>query len=81
MAVPARATSPATMVPVTHWIAAICFFALLVAKSRLSFAFAFCWGEPSNVLTPLLFDLPIPATRSVPRGYNFILADQNGWSR
>jgi thiosulfate reductase cytochrome b subunit len=42
----------------------------------------FYWGEAGNVLTPPLFILPIPASRSsVPTGYGFVLPDQNGWSR
>src|ERR1035438_6086896 len=42
----------------------------------------FYWGETGNVLTPALFALPIPASRStVPTGYGFVLPDQNGWSR
>ena len=39
-------------------------------------------AKTGNVLTPSLFDLPIPASRSsVPTGYGFVLPDQNGWSR
>ena len=42
----------------------------------------FYWGETGNVLTPPLFKLPIPASRSlVPTGYGYVLPDQNGWSR
>jgi thiosulfate reductase cytochrome b subunit len=42
----------------------------------------FYWGEVGNVLTPPLFSLPIPASRSaVPTGYGYVLPDQNGWSR
>lgn len=42
----------------------------------------FYWGETGNVLTPSLFDLPIPASRgAVKTGYGFVLPDQNGWSR
>ena len=33
-------------------------------------------------MTPSLFELPIPASRSaVKTGYGFVLTDQNGWSR
>ena len=33
-------------------------------------------------MTPALFELPIPASRSSVRsGYGFVLPDQNGWSR
>lgn len=42
----------------------------------------FYWGENGNVLTPALFKLPIPSSRSlVPTGYGYVLPDQNGWSR
>ena len=42
----------------------------------------FYWGETGNDLTPLLFKLPIPASRAlVPTGYGYVLPDQNGWSR
>jgi thiosulfate reductase cytochrome b subunit len=42
----------------------------------------FYWGENGNVLTPVLFKLPIPSSRSlVPTGYGYVLPDQNGWSR
>jgi thiosulfate reductase cytochrome b subunit len=42
----------------------------------------FYWGETGNVLTPALFKIPIPASRSaVPTGYGYVLPDQNGWSR
>ncbi len=42
----------------------------------------FYWGETGNVLTPALFEIPIPASRAtVPTGYGYVLPDQNGWSR
>lgn len=71
------------MVRVTHWITTLCFFALLVSGIEIVISHPrFYWGEVGNVLTPALFQLPIPASRStVPTGYGFVLADQNGWSR
>jgi thiosulfate reductase cytochrome b subunit len=70
-------------VRVTHWITALCFFALLVSGIEIVISHPrFYWGETGNVLTPSLFELPIPASRSsVPTGYGFVLPDQNGWSR
>ncbi len=70
-------------VRVTHWITALCFFALLVSGVEILISHPrFYWGEAGNVLTPALFVLPIPASRSaVPTGYNYVLPDQNGWSR
>jgi|SRR5579863_230953 len=71
------------IVRVTHWITTLCFFALLVSGVEIVISHPrFYWGETGNVLTPTLFVLPIPASRSaVPTGYGFVLPDQNGWSR
>jgi len=71
------------LVRVTHWITALCFAALLVSGFEILISHPrFYWGEAGNILTPPLFSLPIPASRSsVPTGYGFVLPDQNGWSR
>jgi thiosulfate reductase cytochrome b subunit len=71
------------VVRVTHWITTLCFFALLVSGVELVISHPrFYWGETGNVLTPSLFQLPIPASRSAVRtGYSFVLPDENGWSR
>ncbi len=71
------------IVRVTHWITTLCFFALLVTGIEIVISHPrFYWGEAGNVLTPALFVLPIPASRStVPTGYGFVMPDQNGWSR
>jgi len=70
-------------VRVTHWITAACFLALLISGMEIVVSHPrFYWGETGSVLTPALFELPIPASRrSVPTGYGFVLPDQNGWSR
>lgn len=67
----------------THWITAICFFALLVSGSEIVISHPrFYWGETGNDLTAPLFKIPIPASRRlVPTGYGYVLPDQNGWSR
>ncbi len=59
------------LVRVTHWITALCFFALLVSGIEIVISHPrFYWGETGNVLTPSLFDLPIPSSRdTVPTGY------------
>jgi thiosulfate reductase cytochrome b subunit len=84
-AVPATRVTPrhSAVVRVTHWITTLCFFALLVSGAELVISHPrFYWGETGNVFTPALFQLPIPASRSsVPTGYDFVLPDQNGWSR
>jgi thiosulfate reductase cytochrome b subunit len=71
------------VVRITHWITTLCFFALLVSGVELVISHPrFYWGETGNVLTPSLFQLPIPASRSaVQTGYGYVLKDQNGWSR
>lgn len=71
------------LVRVTHWITAACFLALLVSGVEIVISHPrFYWGETGNVLTPALFQLPIPASRAlVETGYEFVLPDQNGWSR
>jgi thiosulfate reductase cytochrome b subunit len=71
------------LVRVTHWITALCILALIVSGVELVISHPrFYWGEDGNVLTPPLFQIPIPASRAtVPTGYDFVLPDQNGWSR
>jgi thiosulfate reductase cytochrome b subunit len=84
-AVPATTDTPrhTALVRITHWVTALCFFALLVSGIEIVISHPrFYWGEAGNALTPSLFALPIPASRaSVPTGYGFVLPDQNGWSR
>src|ERR1700736_3553306 len=71
------------LVRVTHWITALCFFALLVTGIEIVISHPrFYWGETGTVLTTPLFQLPIPSSRKlVPTGYGYVLPDQNGWSR
>ena len=73
----------AAVVRVTHWITAICFFALLISGGEIVVSHPrFYWGETGNDLSTPLFKIPIPASRRlVPTGYNYLLPDQNGWSR
>ena len=61
----------------------LCFFALLLTGIEILISHPrFYWGETGNVMSPSLFDLPIPASRGgVKTGYGFVLPDQNGWSR
>ncbi len=70
-------------VRVTHWITTLAFLALLVTGVEILISHPrFYWGETGNVLTPPLFQLPIPASRgTVPTGFGYVLPDQNGWSR
>lgn len=71
------------VVRATHWVTAVCFLALLVSGANLVISHPrFYWGETGNVLTPALFQIPIPASRPyVQSGYGFVMPDQNGWSR
>ncbi|HEV2731143.1 MAG TPA: cytochrome b/b6 domain-containing protein [Terriglobales bacterium] len=73
----------AALVRVTHWMTAVCFFALLVTGAEIVVSHPrFYWGETGNDLTTPLFKIPIPASRNlVPTGYGYVLPDQNGWSR
>src|ERR1700684_1623418 len=75
--------SHTAIVRVTHWIATLCFFALLVSGIEIVISHPrFYWGEAGNVLTKPLFQLHIPSSRSkVQTGYGYVLPDQNGWSR
>lgn len=68
---------------VAHWVTVLCFGALLVSGVEIVISHPrFYWGEDGNVGTPALFAFSIPASRSsVPTGYNYVLPDQNGWSR
>jgi thiosulfate reductase cytochrome b subunit len=72
-AVPYATNRPrhAAVVRATHWITTACFLALLVSGVEILISHPrFYWGEAGNVLTPPLFKLPIPASRStVPTGY------------
>ena len=71
------------LVRATHWITTLSFLALLLTGVEILISHPrFYWGETGNVLTPPLFTIPIPASRStVPTGYGYVLPDQNGWSR
>jgi thiosulfate reductase cytochrome b subunit len=79
----AQPTRHSALVRATHWIVALSFLALLVSGVEILISHPrFYWGENGNVLTPVLFKLPIPSSRSlVPTGYGYVLPDQNGWSR
>jgi len=81
--VPSAVVRHTATVRVTHWLATLCFLALLVSGIEIVISHPrFYWGEEGNVNTPPLFSIPIPASRSsVPTGYNYVLPDQNGWSR
>ena len=76
-------TRHTVLVRVTHWLTVISFIALLVSGVEILISHPrFYWGEAGNSLTPPLFKIPIPSSRStVPTGYNYVLPDQNGWSR
>jgi thiosulfate reductase cytochrome b subunit len=80
---PAQPTRHSALVRATHWIVALSSLALLVSGIEILISHPrFYWGENGNVLTPALFKLPIPSSRSlVPTGYGYVLPDQNGWSR
>jgi thiosulfate reductase cytochrome b subunit len=80
---PTVASRHSALVRITHWITTLCFLALLVSGIEILISHPrFYWGETGNVLTPPLFKLPIPSSRStVPTGYGYVLPDKNGSSR
>jgi thiosulfate reductase cytochrome b subunit len=83
----AEAAAPAPVHPffvrLSHWLTVIATIALVISGVELIISHPrFYWGEVGNANLPALFTLPIPASRStVQTGYDFILPDQNGWSR
>lgn len=79
----ASASRHSLLVRITHWIITLCFFALLVTGVEILLSHPrFYWGEVGNVQTQPLFKIPVPSSRDmVPTGYNYVLPDQNGWSR
>ncbi len=71
------------VVRVTHWLTFVAFIALIVTGFEIVISHPrFYWGEVGNVNTKPLFVIPIPASRdTVPTGYNYVMPDENGWSR
>ena len=71
------------VVRATHWTTALCSLALLITGVEILISHPrFYWGESGNVTMPALFSFPIPSSRAmVPTGYDYVLPDQNGWSR
>ncbi len=71
------------LVRITHWLTVISFLALLITGGEIVISHPrFYWGETGNSGTTPLFRIPIPASRdTVPSGYNYVMPDQNGWSR
>lgn len=71
------------VVRATHWLTFIAFIALLVTGGEIVISHPrFYWGEVGNVNTKPLFVIPIPSSReTVLTKYNYVMPDQNGWSR
>ena len=71
------------LVRITHWLTVISFLALLITGGEIIISHPrFYWGETGNSGTTPLFKISIPASRdTVPSGYNYVMPDQNGWSR
>ena len=71
------------VVRLTHWLTVIAFFALLITGGEIVISHPrFYWGEVGNSTMQPLFSLHIPSSRAtVPTGYNYLMPDQNGWSR
>ncbi len=79
----ASAPARSVVIRATHWITTLCFFALLVSGAEIIVSHPrFYWGENGNFFTQPLFQFPIPASRRlVQTGFDYVLPDQNGWSR
>jgi len=73
----------AILVRVTHWLTVVAFLALLVTGGEIALSHPrFYWGETGNVNMRPWLNLHLPSSRdTVPTGYNYVLPDQNGWSR
>jgi len=71
------------MVRVTHWLTVVAFLALAFSGYMIILTHPrFYWGETGNVNMKPLFRIPVPSSRdTVPTGYNYVLADENGWAR
>lgn len=71
------------LVRLTHWITAVCFFALAITGYLIVLSHPrFYWGETGNVNMKPLFSLHLPSSRdTVPTGYGYVLPDENGWGR
>ena len=67
----------------THWLTVVSFLALLITGCEIIVSHPrFYWGETGNVNMKPLFSFPIPSSRdTVPTGFNYVMPDQNGWSR
>ena len=67
----------------THWLTTAAFAALLISGLEIVVSHPrFYWGETGNVNETPLFSIPIPSSRgTVPTGYDYVMPDQNGWSR
>ena len=73
----------AVLVRVTHWLTTLAFMALLLSGGEIVLSHPrFYWGETGNVNMRPWLNLHLPSSRdTVPTGYGYVLADQNGWSR
>jgi thiosulfate reductase cytochrome b subunit len=71
------------VVRVTHWLTLVAFLALAFSGYMIILTHPrFYWGETGNVNMKPLFRIPVPSSRdTVPTGYNYVLADENGWAR
>jgi len=71
------------VVRVTHWLTVVAFVALAVTGYLIVLSHPrFYWGETGNVNMKPLFSFHVPSSRdTVPTGYNYVLPDENGWSR
>lgn len=71
------------LVRVTHWLTVVAFLALAITGYMIILTQPrFYWGETGNVNMKPLFTIHVPSSRdTVPTGYGYVLADENGWAR
>src|SRR5262249_56101287 len=65
------------LVRTTHWISALCIFALLVTGAEITLSHPrFYWGETGNVNTKPLFKIPVPPSPKLfPTVHTYVLPD------
>jgi thiosulfate reductase cytochrome b subunit len=68
------------LVRITHWIFAFSFIGLVVSGFGILLSHPHMyWGETGNILTPSLFDLPLPTMLGGPSGWGRSLHFQSAW--
>jgi thiosulfate reductase cytochrome b subunit len=68
------------LVRITHWVFTLSFFGLALSGLAILLAHPhFYWGESGGLVTPSLFDLPLPTKRGTTSGWGRSLHFQSAW--